>query len=54
MEHAIAALGSEGMGSITVFPGLDVNREAAHRPYERLEFGDVWHMITYGMVLASD
>lgn len=54
MEHAIETLRSEGMRSIKVFTGLDVNHEAARRLYERLGFRDVWHTITYGMALDSD
>ena len=54
MEHAIATLRSEGMRSIKVFTGLDVNHEAARRLYEGLGFRDVWHTITYGMALDSD
>lgn len=54
MEHAIETLRSEGMRSIKVFTGLDVNHEAARRLYERLGFRDVWHTVTYGMVLDSD
>ena len=54
MEHAIAALRSEGMRSIKVFTGLDVNHEAARRLYEGLGFRDVWQTVTYGMALDSD
>ncbi len=54
MEHAMAALRSEGMRSIKVFTGLDVNHKAARRLYEGLGFRDVWHTITYGMALDSD
>ena len=53
-EYAIATLRSEGMRSIKVFTGLDVNHEAARRLYEGLGFRDVWHTVTYGMALDSD
>ncbi len=45
---------SEGMRSIKVFTGLDVNHEAARRLYEGLGFRDVWQTVTYGMALDSD
>lgn len=51
MQHAIAALQSEGMRAIKVFTGLDANHDAARRLYEGMGFRDIWHTVTYGMTL---